>query len=299
MDLCLYRQIKEPRLSSRLIFIARLFSYLLGSLLVNPANAQVNEDKIRDLGAGGLSHEQRYQALAIRTDAVWDNVQKTLKEFTVSSNPELQLRTLRNELNGLQSQVTEPTAPIRIRKDVDELKQEIATLRAGLASASRADLAKKAGALEANVGNLVAELGAIGQACQQLIAESVTWKKEYDLSIQVQGEDVARKELKNLGVKASEKLEKSRQQYKRARLQPPPAQPSSQAERPKNLRTLPLTELQALVDQESAQPVVDKAWLKELFEELKVRRSHIEDVKKELQKNLHADPASAKPTVRA
>ena len=110
----------------------------------------------------------------------------------------------------------------------------------------------------------------------------------------MQGEDIARKELKNLGVKASENLEKSRQKFNKTRLPPPPA-PRSQAERPKNLRTLPLTELQALVDQESAQPVVDKAWLKVLIEELKVRISHTEDAKKALQ----SDPASTKPMVRA
>ncbi len=263
-------------------FIARLLLGLLGLCLIIPVNAQEIDDKARNLGAGALSHEQRYQSLAMRTDSVWANVQKTLKTFNASSNPELQLRTLRSELNGLQSQVTESTAPILIRKDVDQLKLEIATLRAGL---TRADLAKKAGELENNVGNLVAELDAIGQACQHIIAESVTWEKEYILSIQVQGESIARKELKNLGDKASEKLGKSCEQYKKTRLPPPPAS-RSQAERPKNLRTLPLTELQALMDKENAQTVVDRVWLKELIEEVKVRIMHTEDSKKTLQSEL-------------
>lgn len=270
----------------RPFFIARLFLGLLGVCSIIPVNAQVNQDKIRDLGAGALSHEQRYQALALRTDAVWANVQKTLNSFTTSGNPELQLPTLRNELNGLQAQVTEPTSPILIRKDVDQLKQEIATLRAGLISTTRLDLATKAGALETNVGNLVQELDAIGRGCQQLVADSTTWEKEYALSIQVQGEDVARKELKNLGDKASENLEKSRQKFNKTRLPPPQAPARPQAARSKNLRTIPLTELQALVDQENAQPVVDRAWLKELIEELKVRISHTEDAKKALQSEL-------------
>lgn len=280
----------------RPFFLARLILGLLGVCSIMPVNAQVNQDKIRDLGAGALSHEQRYQALALRTDSVWANMQKTLKDFTASGNPELQLPTLRNELNGLQAQVTEPTSPILIRKDVDQLKQEIATLRTGLISATRLDLAAKAGALETNVGNLVQELDAIGRGCQQLTADSLTWEKEYALSIQVQGEDVARKELKNLGVKATENLEKSRQKFNKTRLPPSQIPARPQAERPKNLRTLPLTELQALVDRESAQPVVDVAWLKELIEEVKVRISHTEDAKKALQSE-QPPPMPAKPTV--
>lgn len=274
-----------PIKACRPFFIARLLLGLLGLCSIIPINAQVNQDNIRALGAGALSHEQRYQALALRTDSVWAHVQKTLTSFSHSGNPELQLPTLRSELNGLQAQVTEPTSPILIRKDVDQLKQEIATLRSGLISATRMDLATKAGALETNVSNLVQELDAIGRGCQQLLADSITWEKEYALSIQVQGEDIARKDLKNLGVKASENLEKSRQKFNKTRLPPPPA-PRPQSERPKNLLTLPLTELQALVDEESAQPVVDKAWLKVLIEELKVRISHTEDAKKALQSEL-------------
>jgi hypothetical protein len=245
-----------------------------------PVSAQVSQDKIRDLGAGALSHEQRYRALSIRTDAVWADVFKTLKSFSDATNPELVLPTLRTELAGLKIQVKEQSSPIMIRKDVDQLRQEITSLKEGLANAARQDLAKKAGTLAETVGGLVEELDAIGQACEQIINDSASWEKEYSLSIQVQGENVARREIKNLAVKAADSLEKVREKYNKARAVTAPS-PTNSA-RP-DLRTLPTDQLQELADRESALPVPDKAWLKELVAELKVRLLRTQELEKALK----------------
>jgi hypothetical protein len=213
---------------------------------------------------------------------------KTLKSFSDATNPELELPTLRTDLGGLKMQVKELASPIMIRKDADQLKQEIANLKEELANAARQDLAKKAGVLEETVGNLVEELDAIGQGCEQIVNDSNSWEKEYSLSIQVQGENVARREIKNLAVKAADNLEKARQKFNKAR---PVASPSPKRVARPDLRTLPTDQLQELADQESTLAVPDKAWLKELVAELKVRLLRT----RELEKALNVVPYVAQP----
>jgi hypothetical protein len=251
-------------------------------------SAQVSEDKIRALGAGALSHEQRYQALALRVNEVWGNVLTALKSFSEATNPELVLPTLRTELVGLKAQVTEQSSPIMIRKDSDQLKQEIIILKEGLANGARQDLAKKAGVMEETVGKLVEELDTIGQGCEQIVKESASWEQEYSLSIQVQGENVARREIKNLAVKAADNLEKAREKFNKGR---PVVAPSPKTVTRPDLRTLPTNQLQELADQESTLAVPDKAWLKELVAELKVRLLRTQ----ELEKALNVVPSVAQP----
>lgn len=253
---------------------ARVAGLLVLSLLVLwtalPARAQVNKEEIRRLGAGGLSQEQRYQALAGRTDEMWNHSLKTLKDFIAAHNPELALPVLQKELDALRTQAKEVEAPVMIRHDVKQLRQEIDNLmKGGFVTAARQDIAAKAQLLQAALGRLEEELDAIVRACALTALDSFKWEKEYVLSIQVQGEDVARRELKNQGVKACDKLEIARESYKKNRL---PATPRPQSrDRPADLGELSMSQLQALLAQEKALPVPDNAWVREISGEIKGR----------------------------
>lgn len=225
---------------------------------------------VRRFGAGALSQEQRYQMLVISTDEIWKNALKTHKDFIERANPELMLKTLRDELNELRTQAKEKSAPVHIRKDVEQLKQEIDTvMREGNITVARLDIAAKSQLLKTALERLEEELDTIVHICALTSYDSSTWEKDYVLSIQVQGEDVARRGLKNQGVKAFDKLEIAWERSKKNRLPPSPA--PQKRERPADLGELSMSELQTLLAQENALPVPDNFWVREISTEIRGR----------------------------
>ncbi len=268
-----------------------LFSFLLSMCAAPPAEAQSVKD-VRGFGAGELSHDQRYQTLVFSTDAMWKHALKTHKDFIAAPNPELALPTLRTELIAIRTQAKEKSAPVKIRNDVEQLKLEIDTLmKAGYITAARQDIAAKAQLLKAALEMLEEELDTIVHICALTSYDSSTWEKEYVLSIQVQGEDVARRELKNQGLKACDKLEIAWERSKKTRL---PATPAPQKrDRPADLGELSVSQLQALQAEESALPVPDNAWVREISAEIKRRLFVSSSLQKFQEAEEAADAAEA------
>ena len=249
-----------------------LVSGLLSLCAPPPAGAQLNVSNVRDFGAGALSHEQRYQDLVIRTDQNWNYAISTHKKFKGEAHtPELLLPTFQKELGDLITQAQEKDAVINIRKDAEQLRQEIDSLmkKGGLVIAARADIAAKERLIQSALGKLEEELDAIVRACKQTLRDSSKWKDEFDLNIQVRGADVARTELQNHGFIAFRNLENAWEMAKKNRLPPTPAPQSRN--RPADLRELSKRQLQELLAQENALPVPDVAWVKEISSELSNR----------------------------
>lgn len=270
--------------------VAGLLVSCLLSLCVVPPAAGQNVSDVRRFGAGALSQEQRYQMLVISTDEIWKNALKTHKDFIERTNPELMLKTLRDELNEIRTQAKEKNAPVQIRKDVEQLKQEIDTLmKEGRITVARLDIAAKSQLLKAALERLEEELDTIVHICALTSYDSSTWEKDYVLSIQVQGEDVARRELKNQGLKAFDKLEIAWERSKKTR---PTSSPAPQKrERPVDLGELSVSQLQAFQAEESALPVPDKAWLREISAEIKARLFASSSLEKFQEAEAAADAA--------
>ena len=264
-------------------FLVRLAFFVdFFALGIAPLNAQLEQDKIRDLGVRGLSHEQRCVDLARSVNAQWDHLLESLKEFSDDPEPKLVLeKLLRKPLRDLKTSAKELKSPNNIRQDVNMLSQEITKLHAYLVSEKKVDLATKTKTLSEKASKLVEELDVIGQTCDELISDSNEWEKDYDLSIQVQGADKARKEMKNQADKAIDKVEKM--QEKHARDHPVSLTAPPQNSRP-DLRTLSTDKLKTLANEESTQDVPDRAWLKEIVAELKVRLLRTRELEESLDK---------------
>ena len=266
-----------------------LVSCLLSLCVVPLAGAQ-NVSDVRRFGAGALSQEQRYQMLVISTDEIWKNALKTHKDFIERTNPELMLKTLRDELYEIRTQAKEKNAPVQIRKDVEQLKQEIDTLmKEGRITVARLDIAAKSQLLKAALERLEEELDTIVHICALTSYDSSTWEKDYVLSIQVQGEDVARRELKNQGVKAFDKLEIAWERSKKTRLTASPA--TQKPERPADLGELSMSQLQTLLTHENALPVPDNVWVREISAEIKGRVFDSSSLEKFQEAEAAADAA--------